>query len=67
MIHSGEPEKARQIFATHLPKGQAGGNTAGQPNYYSNGGSLYGIGLMHAGTRDPETIRYLTDLIKDPQ
>lgn len=22
---------------------------------------------MHAGTRDPETIRYLTDLIKDPQ
>ncbi|EAR85471.2 26S proteasome regulatory complex, subunit RPN2 (macronuclear) [Tetrahymena thermophila SB210] len=67
MIHSGKPEQAKQIFASHLPKGQAGGNTGGAPNYYSNGGALYGIGIMHSGTRDPETIRYLTDIIKDPQ
>lgn len=69
MVHQGQPEQAKQVFATHLPKAASAANAPGAatPNYYSNGGALYGIGLMHQGTRDAETLKYLTEIITDPQ
>ncbi|EGR26895.1 proteasome regulatory complex component protein, putative [Ichthyophthirius multifiliis] len=61
MIYSTCQEDPKKIFKDFLP-----GNT-NPPNFYSNGGSLYGIGLMDVGKKTPELIKYFTEIIKNPQ
>lgn len=59
MIHGNSTEDPKKIFKDFLP-----GTTP--PNFYSNGGALYGMGLVDVGKKSPEIIRYLSEVIKNP-
>ena len=57
VINMGDPKKSRQIYREYLP----GGSRAG--SYYCLGGAYYGIGLMHAGTNDPDIMAFYREAL----
>jgi hypothetical protein len=61
MIHGTSSEEPKKVFKDFLP------GSTNPPNYYSNGGSLYGMGLMDVGKKTPELVKYFTEIIKNPQ
>jgi len=56
VIHKGHIKEAKSMLSTYLP--QADG-PAGSP--YSEGGALFGMGLIHAGHSHAEALKYLSD------
>jgi len=56
IIHKGHIKQSKSILSTYLP--QAGG---GRGSPYSEGGALYGMGLIHANHFDLETKGYLLE------
>eukprot|EP00438_Fugacium_kawagutii_P011726 Skav222900 [mRNA] locus=scaffold1489:23076:40643:+ [translate_table: standard] len=62
VIHKGHIKESRSILSTYLP--QQGG-TRGSP--YSEGGALYGMGLIHANHYDQETKAYLLEQLHNAQ
>lgn len=43
VIHKGNTSKAMSLFDKYLP------NNSPETNHYTNGGALYGLGLVHGG------------------
>lgn len=41
VIHRGDPAKGMEIFKDYLP------GSGPNPNYYANGGALYGLGFVN--------------------
>ena len=39
---------------------------AGTPSFYTHGGSLYALGLIHTGDRDQSVIDFILNAIKNP-
>eukprot|EP00435_Cladocopium_sp_Y103_P045074 s567_g12.t2 len=62
VIHKGHIKESRSILSTYLP--QQGG-TRGSP--YSEGGALYGMGLIHANHYDQDTKAYLLEQLHNAQ
>ncbi|CAK9108184.1 unnamed protein product [Durusdinium trenchii] len=62
VIHKGHIKESRSILSTYLP--QQGG-TRSSP--YSEGGALYGMGLIHANHYDQETKAYLLEQLHNAQ
>ena len=60
VIHRGNHAKAMDILRPYLP-----GNLS-NPKYYAHGGSLYGLGLIHYNTKNPEVLNTLLAAIKNP-
>ena len=60
VIHRGNHTKAMEILRPYLP-----GNLP-NPKYYAHGGSLYGLGLMHYNTKNPDILNFLISAIKNP-
>jgi len=61
VIHKGHIKQSKSILSTYLPA--AGGR--GSP--YSEGGALYGMGLIHANHFDQETKAYLLEQLHNAQ
>jgi 26S proteasome regulatory subunit N2 len=62
VIHKGHIKQSKSILSTYLP--QPGG-ARGSP--YSEGGALYGMGLIHANHYDLETKGYLLEQLHNAQ
>jgi 26S proteasome regulatory subunit N2 len=62
VIHKGHIKQSKSILSTYLP--QAGG---GRGSPYSEGGALYGMGLIHANHFDQETKGYLLEQLHNAQ
>ncbi|KAK4048833.1 proteasome regulatory particle base subunit [Microbotryomycetes sp. JL221] len=59
VIHKGNLAQGRAILEPYLPK--LDGPTS---SFYSEGGSLYALGLVHANHGGAETLNYLKDQLK---
>ncbi|KAM0786612.1 hypothetical protein ACM66B_002066 [Microbotryomycetes sp. NB124-2] len=59
VIHKGNLAQGRAILEPYLPK--ADGPTS---SFYSEGGSLYALGLVHANHGGAETLDYLKEQLK---
>lgn len=53
------------MFADFIPGSKSAANQGSNPN--ANGGSLYGMGLMHEGSKNQEIIDYFIDILKNPE
>jgi len=53
VIHKGHEDKALNLLAPYLPSPGSSGSA------YSEGGSLYALGLMHANHGSPDIIKFL--------
>lgn len=62
VIHKGHIKQSKSILSTYLP---SQGGARGSP--YSEGGALYGMGLIHANHYDPETKKFLLDELHNSQ
>merc|ERR1719326_658341 len=62
VIHKGHIKQSKSILSTYLP--QPGG---GRGSPYSEGGALYGMGLIHANHFDQETKGYLLEQLHNAQ
>lgn len=56
VIHKGNLSQGRKVLEPYLP-----GNTS---NAHTNGGSLYGLGLVYAG-QHTEILKYLRDIVEE--
>lgn len=59
VIHKGNLSQGKAILEPYLPKPD--GSTS---SYYSEGGSLFALGLVHANHGGTETLTYLRDALK---
>jgi 26S proteasome regulatory subunit N2 len=59
-IHQGNTAKAMEILTPYFP------NSSPTPSWYTHGGSLYALGLIHAGDRDQKVIEHILSNIKNP-
>lgn len=59
-IHQGNTTKAMEILNPYFP-----GATA-TPSWFTHGGSLYGLGLIHAGDKSQDVIDFILRNIKQP-
>mmetsp|Transcript_43547 Transcript_43547/g.81818 ORF Transcript_43547/g.81818 Transcript_43547/m.81818 type:complete len:1095 (+) Transcript_43547:108-3392(+) len=62
VIHKGQIAESKLVLGTYLP--QAGG---GRGSPYSEGGALYGMGLIHANHYDLDTKAYLLGELHNAQ
>ena len=60
-IHRTNYSKAMDILQPYFP------GASPNPQYYTHGGSLYGLGLIHAGKKNQDVIDFLINAIKNPQ
>lgn len=60
VVHRGHIRDSRNILSTYLPRDDGGGNT----QFYSEGGALYAMGLIHANHYDEQTESYLLEKLK---
>lgn len=54
--------KDKSVFAKFLPENNAGDGI----NHYSNGGALYGLGLLYTGTANQTILDYITEKTTNP-
>lgn len=54
--------KDRKVFNKFLPENNQGDGA----NNYSNGGALYGLGLLFAGTSNQEILDYIISVTTNP-
>lgn len=59
-IHQGNNSKAMEILNPYFPGALA------TPSWYTHGGSLYALGLIHAGDRNQDVITFILNAIKNP-
>ncbi len=59
-IHKTNTTKAMEILKPYFP------GAAGTPSFYTHGGSLYALGLVHTGDRDQSVIDFILSAIKNP-
>jgi len=50
------------VFNKFLPENNQGDAV----NHYSNGGALYGLGLLFTGTSNQDTIDYIVGITQNP-
>lgn len=62
VIHKGSLAKAMTVLGPYLPR--ADGTSAAHSSPYSEGGSLYALGLINAG-HGHEAVEYLVDKLKN--
>jgi 26S proteasome regulatory subunit N2 len=62
VIHKGSLAKAMTVLGPYLPK--ADGTSAAHSSPYSEGGSLYALGLINAG-HGRDAVEYLVDKLKN--
>lgn len=60
VVHSRDVENAKKILSEYLPKGDGSVTT----NEYTEGGSLYSLGLISSRTYCPETGKYLSSILE---
>ncbi|GAA5934841.1 proteasome regulatory particle base subunit RPN2 [Sporobolomyces koalae] len=65
VIHKGNLAQGKTILEPYLPGSAAGGAAA--KSVYSEGGSLYALGLVNANHGKEETVNYLLGTLKDTQ
>lgn len=54
--------KDKSVFGKFLPES----NTGDGVNHYSNGGALYGLGLLYTGTSNQTILEYLMEKTTNP-
>ena len=54
--------KDKSVFGKFLPES----NTGDGVNHYSNGGALYGLGLLYTGTSNQTILDYLMEKTTNP-
>lgn len=61
LIHMGQVKDSKQLLSAYLPKEDpaAGSSSSATPSPYSEGGSLFALGLVHANHGDQEIMNYL--------
>jgi 26S proteasome regulatory subunit N2 len=59
-IHRTNYGKAMEILNPYFP------GSSPNPHFYTHGGSLYGLGLIHAGEKNQDVINFLINAIKNP-
>lgn len=59
VVHQTHVEKSFRVLSTYLPGYSS--NTSGSTSAFSDGGSLYGLGLIHANRSDTHVINYLLE------
>ena len=59
-IHKANRSKAMEILKPYFP-----GNSP-NPSFYTHGGSLFGLGLIHTGDRDQSVIDFILNAVKNP-
>ena len=57
VINMGNVADSKKIFRDYLPGGSKSSSK------YAQGGAYYGIGLIHAGTNDPEIMTFFKDAL----
>lgn len=62
VIHKGNLEQGKAILAPYLPA--EGGNGAPGASVFSEGGSLYALGLVHSNHGSEEILSYLKEALK---
>lgn len=65
VIHKGNLAQGKAILEPYLPA--ANGDRGAAGSVYSEGGSLYALGLVNANHGKDETVRYLMDTLKNSQ
>ena len=60
VINMGDTKNSRTIMNDYLPGG------ANSRSLYCIGGAYYGIGLIHAGTNDPEIMAFFNEALSRP-
>ena len=65
VIHKGNLAQGKAILEPYLPA--ANGDRGAAGSVYSEGGSLYALGLVNANHGKDETVRYLVDTLKNSQ
>ena len=60
LIHKNNRDK--QVFKKFLPENNSGDGI----NHYSNGGALYGLGLLYTGTANEDIIQYILEKTTNP-
>mmetsp|Transcript_16364 Transcript_16364/g.50018 ORF Transcript_16364/g.50018 Transcript_16364/m.50018 type:complete len:952 (+) Transcript_16364:187-3042(+) len=67
VIHAGHAKESMVLLGPYLPR--SGGDTAANPSPYSEGGSLYALGLVHSQTvgtsANREVLAYLGTQLRD--
>ncbi|GAA5903367.1 proteasome regulatory particle base subunit RPN2 [Sporobolomyces salmoneus] len=66
VIHKGNLAQGKTILEPYLPGASSGGNAAAK-SVYSEGGSLYALGLVNANHGKEETTNYLLETLKGTQ
>eukprot|EP01055_Gregarina_sp_Pseudo9_P002936 Gregarina_sp_Pseudo_9__2935@NODE_314_length_3190_cov_19_874326_g295_i0_p1_GENE_NODE_314_length_3190_cov_19_874326_g295_i0NODE_314_length_3190_cov_19_874326_g295_i0_p1_ORF_typecomplete_len990_score227_99PC_rep/PF01851_22/1_4e04PC_rep/PF01851_22/1_5e04PC_rep/PF01851_22/0_00021PC_rep/PF01851_22/0_0005PC_rep/PF01851_22/6e08PC_rep/PF01851_22/5_5e06PC_rep/PF01851_22/0_0013PC_rep/PF01851_22/7_2e02HEAT_2/PF13646_6/1_4e02HEAT_2/PF13646_6/4_1e05HEAT_2/PF13646_6/9_2e10HEAT_2/PF13646_6/2_1e05HEAT_2/PF13646_ len=59
VVHQTHVEKSFRVLSTYLPG--YSNNASGSNSAFSDGGSLYGLGLIHANRSDTHVINYLLE------
>eukprot|EP01054_Gregarina_sp_Poly1_P000606 Gregarina_sp_Poly_1__605@NODE_1142_length_4960_cov_250_301451_g788_i0_p1_GENE_NODE_1142_length_4960_cov_250_301451_g788_i0NODE_1142_length_4960_cov_250_301451_g788_i0_p1_ORF_typecomplete_len640_score110_34PC_rep/PF01851_22/8_9e03PC_rep/PF01851_22/1e04PC_rep/PF01851_22/0_00013PC_rep/PF01851_22/4_2ANAPC5/PF12862_7/0_53_NODE_1142_length_4960_cov_250_301451_g788_i012063125 len=60
VVHQTHVEKSFRVLSTYLP-GYSSNSSSGSNSSFSDGGSLYGLGLIHANRSDTHVINYLLE------
>jgi 26S proteasome regulatory subunit N2 len=55
--------KDKKIFQKFLPESNQGDAVN---HHYSNGGALYGLGLLYTGTNNQDIVDYIMNVTKNP-
>lgn len=63
VIHKGSQKDYKKIFEDFLPGSTTKLQQGKNPN--SNGGALYGLGLMHEGSKNPELMNYFKSILSN--
>ncbi|BGP00453.1 26S proteasome regulatory subunit RPN2 [Rhodotorula toruloides] len=64
VIHKGNLTQGKAILEPYLPRSDGGGATK---SVYSEGGSLYALGLVNANHGKEDIVKYLMDTLKSSQ
>ncbi|KWU45030.1 26S proteasome regulatory complex, non-ATPase subcomplex, Rpn2/Psmd1 subunit, partial [Rhodotorula sp. JG-1b] len=67
VIHKGNLAQGKAILEPYLPPADGSGGRGPSGSVYSEGGSLYALGLVNANHGKEEIVRYLLDTMKSSQ
>lgn len=67
VIHKGNLAQGKAILEPYLPSADGSGGGGPSGSVYSEGGSLYALGLVNANHGKEDIVRYLLDMMKSSQ
>ncbi|GAA5864300.1 hypothetical protein JCM3774_002744 [Rhodotorula dairenensis] len=67
VIHKGNLAQGKAILEPYLPPADGSGGRGPSGSVYSEGGSLYALGLVNANHGKEDIVRYLLDTMKSSQ